>query len=149
MAKRNGKLIRTNGNLVFKNGSEIRTDLTPSVELMILDVAKMIAEGKSRQTCIQYVQEVRGVCLDQAKNYYESAVNYLLPRDEESYRTKLLAINVARLERIIEKGMTDDRDLRLAKDAIAEMNKMLLPTQKGITQVKQADGSEIITINFD
>lgn len=118
-------------------------------ELRVLEVAKMISEGKTRETCLKYVMESQDVKLAQAKQYYDAAIRFLVPDDIDKYKQEVLAKNFKRLETIVERGMKDSADLRLAKEAIAELNRMCGIGGNKVTMAKSKDGDEMIQINFD
>lgn len=121
----------------------------PDSELRVLQVADMICEGKSRETCIKYVMDVKGITATQAKYYYDAAVNYLMPDDLDKYQKQMMAKNFKRLEKIVERGMKDDADLRLAKEAIAELNRMCGIGGNKVTMARNKEGEELIQITFD
>lgn len=131
--------------------------VTPATEFRVMEVAKMICEGKSKQTCLEYVQEAQGCALQQAKYYYQAALNWLIPDDMDEYKKGLLQANVERLEKIIEEGIEKRLDerrgadyLRTAKDAISELNKMLGVgnPRLQIAQENKDGEQQIITIDF-
>lgn len=103
-----------------KNGGEVEG---PTL-LKIQEAAKMISEGKTRDTIIAHLQEKYGMSFATARNFYTDGVRFLLPRSEAKYRNELIAANIARLEKIIEKAM-DANQLKVARDAIETLNKMI------------------------
>ena len=124
----------------------------PSTEMKILDVAKMISEGKTRQSVVNYLIDTYGYTdISQPSKIYNAAVRHLMPKDLEAHRQELIEINIKRLETIIERGMTNNTDLRVAKEAIAELNRMLGITGNKVAIGKEGpDGSkEAIVISFD
>lgn len=124
----------------------------PSTEKKILDVAKMISEGKTRQSVVSYLMDTYGYTdISQPSKIYNAAVRHLMPTDMEAHRQELIEININRLETIIERGMSNNADLRVAKEAIAELNKMLGITGNKVAIGKEnADGTkEAIVISFD
>lgn len=130
--------------------------VTPATEVRVIEVARMICDGKSKQTCLDYVQSAQGCGLQQAKYYYQAALNWLVPDDMDGYKKGLLQANVERLEKIIEDGIAKQTDakrgadyLRTAKDAIAELNKMLGVGSNRVTVAESAEGDKAITIEFN
>lgn len=121
----------------------------PETELKVLELAKMVSEGKTRETCLKHIIETKGIKMQQAKQYYDAAIRYLMPDDLDEYKKEILAKNFERLETIVERGMKDSADLRLAKEAIAELNRMCGIGGNKVTMAKSKDGDEMIQINFD
>lgn len=103
-----------------KNGGNVEG---PTL-LKIQEVAKMVAEGKTRATIIETLQEKYGMTYSTARNYYTDGVRFLLPRSEAKYRNELIAKNIARLEKIVESAM-ERNELRTAVTAIETLNKMI------------------------
>lgn len=127
---------------------------TPATEYRVISVAKMITEGKSKQTCLDYIQDAQGCGLQQARMYYQAALNWLIPDDLPAYKQGLLAANLERLEKIVEDCVAkkDDRHgsdyLRVAKDAIAEMNKVLGVGHGRVVVSENTDGDKAVVIDF-
>lgn len=92
--------------------------------LKIQEAARMVAEGKTRDTIISFLMEKYGMAYGTARNFYTDGVRFLLPRSEAKYRNELIAKNIARLEKIIEMAM-DANQLKVARDAIESLNKMI------------------------
>lgn len=97
----------------------------PRTQERIIHLADMIAKGATRPTIMKYIQDEYHIKEHTAKRYYSAAMRYLLPENEPEFRKELIAKNIARLETIIEKGMKDDSNLKLAKEAIDSLNRML------------------------
>ena len=130
--------------------------VTPETELRVIEVARMICEGKSKQTCLDYIQSSQGVGIGSAKTYYNAALRWLVPDDLDEYKMGLIQANVERLEKIIEDGINKQNDskrgadyLRTAKDAIAELNRMLGVGTSKIQVAQNQKGEQIVEINFD
>ena len=135
---------------------EGRFKVTPATEVRVMEVARMICDGKSKQSCLDYVQSAQGCGLQQAKYYYQAALNWLVPDDMDGYKKGLIQANVERLEKIIEEGIEKRNDgkrgadyLRTAKDAIAELNKMLGVGSNRVTVAETTEGDKAITIEFN
>lgn len=131
------------------------TSITKEVEMRVKDVAKWVAKGSSRSKIIDKIKETWGIGDLQAAKYYIAAVKYLAPTQEEleDYKKNLWMIQINRLERIMDRGMESDdpQMLRLAKDCIAELNKLIGLTggDKVTVQNKSKDGDEqIVEITF-
>ena len=130
--------------------------VTPATEFRVMEVAKMICEGNSKQTCLEYIQQAQNVGIQQARMYYQAAINWLIPSDMDEYKKGLLQANIERLEKIIEEGIKNKNDarrgadyLRTAKDAIGELNKMLGVGNNRIVVAENADGDKAISIEFN
>lgn len=123
----------------------------PATIKKIQEAAKLLAKGKSRATIIEWLMDTYGFAPTTAARYYESAVLYILPDDDEQYRQNLIKANTTRLETIIERAM-EERQYKVAREAIAELNKMAgirgEGVQVGINTDKQNDTQQII-IKFD
>lgn len=130
--------------------------VAPATEYRIIEVGKMICDGKSKQTCLDYIQNTYEIGIQQAKQYYQAALNWLLPDDLDEYKKGLLQANIERLEKIIEDGIEHKNDsrrgadyLRTAKDAISELNKMLGVGNNRIVVAENAEGDKAISIEFN
>ena len=131
--------------------------ITPQNEVRIIEVAKMISEGKTRSFCFDYIKEHFEVSSSkQANAYYQAALNWLIPDDLDKYKQGLVQANVERLEKIIQEGIDKRNDerrgadyLRTAKEAIAELNKMLGVGQNKVVVAENAEGDKAISIQFN
>lgn len=130
--------------------------ITPATETRVLQVAKMITEGKSKQTCLEFVQNAQGCGLQQAKYYYQAALNWLVPDDLDDYKRGLIQANVERLEKIIEECINKKDDarrgsdyLKTAKEAISELNRMLGVGSNRIQLAQNKEGDQMISIEFN
>lgn len=123
----------------------------PATVKKIQEAAKMLSKGKSRATIIEWLIDTYGYSPQTAARYYESAVIYLIPDDDEEYRRNLVKANTTRLETIYERAM-EERQYKVAREAIAELNKMAgikgEGVQIGVQTDKQNDTQQII-IKFD
>ena len=97
----------------------------------VLELAKMLSKGKSRQTIIEYAMSHYNVSEVQAKRYYVAASKYLIPDNLDEYRKGIIQQNMERLETIIEKCM-EDRQWKTAREAIDSLNKMFGINGSGI-----------------
>lgn len=137
----------TDRNLQLVNGSK----MTPETANRVRDCARLIAKGKTRATILEYLQEHYGLARTSCPRYYQLALRYLDPEDCEGARKDIINKNTARLETIIEECMAagDEKHLRLAKDAIAELNKLAGVGGSGVTIARDDKGQEIINVTFD
>lgn len=146
---------RNGGNNAHKSGLTLANhdgtprNVYPETEVYILQIADMICKGKTKEACLDYIREAKDISLPQAKQYYDAAIRSLVPDDMDDYKKQMMAKNFKRLEKIVEKGMTDDRDLKLAKEAIAEINRMLMGGGNKVVVNKNQEGDEQIIISFD
>lgn len=126
----------------------------PATELRVMEVARMICDGKSKATCLDYIQRAQNVGIQQAKQYYQAALNWLIPEDEDEYKRGLISANMQRLEKIVEECVLKKDDergadyLRCAKDAISEMNKVLGIGNNRIQIAQTKDGEQTVQIEF-
>ena len=130
--------------------------VTPATEYRVIETAKMITEGKSKQTCLEHIQKAQGCGLQQARMYYQAALNWLIPDDLPAYKQGLLQANIERLEGIIEDCIErkDDKAhgsdyMRVAKDAIAEINKVLGVGHGRVVVAESAEGDKTVEIEFN
>ena len=93
----------------------------------IKTIAKMISKGKSRLTCLEYIQENFNVGEQQAKKYYWAALDYLkLENDDqeaERLRTKLITLLESQIEDLEQRDSVEARKAaQSAADLIAKLN---------------------------
>ena len=129
---------------------------TPQTEWRVMEIARKITEGQSRQTCLDFIQESYSLSRQQAQKYYNAALNWLVPEDLDEYKKGLLQANIERLEKIIQEGIDNHNDarrgadyLRTAKDAIAELNKMMGIGSNKVTIAENKEGEKAIQIEFN
>ena len=129
--------------------------ITPASEFRVIETAKKICNGDSKQTCLDYIMEAQGCGIQQARMYYQAALNWLIPDDLPAYKQGLIAANMERLEKIVEECIKhkDDKNrgsdyLRVAKDALAEMNKALGVGHGRVTVAENDEGDKLIQIDF-
>lgn len=141
----NDKVVKVKKSDKFLPGTK------PAVMLRIQDAAKQIANGKTRATVIEYLQNEYGIAYDTARHYYDDALNYILPSNDEEYRQNIIKINFERLNTIIQESMAAG-NYRVAREAIAELNKMSGVHQNGTTVAVQTDhqnNTSQVLIKFD
>ena len=116
-----------------------------------IHVLEMLGEGKSRTEIVKALQD-EGMCYDAALRYYRTALEGLSPEGIDEYRKGLIQVNLDRLEKIISKTIdsNDAQTLRVAKDCISEINKMLgLSSGNKVEIMKNKEGDEAIRISFE
>lgn len=125
---------------------------TPETIRRVREGCEMLATGASRETVIKHYEEKYNLQNRQARDYYYAAIRTLIPREYDSWRDGMIAVNIARLEQIIESEMKDGGNKKLAKEAIDSINKVLGAgsngVQIGIQNDKQTDTQQII-VKFD
>lgn len=126
----------------------------PQTIMRVDEVAQMISNGKSRQTCQQWIKDTYGVQDRQARAYYSAALRLLIPDEDkyDEYRKALIQANIDRLEKIIEVCIesNDANMLSQARQCVAELNKMLGVTSQNTVMINKNDeGDEQIIISFD
>ena len=123
----------------------------PETVMKIQDAAKMIAKGKSRATVMEHLQTEYGLAPSTAKQYYNDAIHYLLPDNDEEFKNNLIKVNYERLNTIIQESM-DSGNYRVAREAIETQNKMCGVNQNGITvgvATDQKNNTQQVIIKFD
>ena len=134
-------LANSNG----KNGSSAKS-VTGAVKVRVLDVVKRITEGQTRQSCLAYVTETYGVKEAQAREYWEAAIRYLLPSEED--KAILVDKNIARLEDLYKKNY-ERNNFKECREVISELNKVCGVTGNKVTIAKNKEGEELINITFN
>lgn len=123
----------------------------PATAVKIQQAAKMIAKGKSRATIIEHLQKQWEISAVTAANYYGDALRLLMPENEDEFRKDLIKANAVRLETIYERAM-EEGDYKNAKDAIAELNKMIGANGSGVMvgiNTDNENNTQQIFIKFD
>lgn len=116
----------------------------------VLELAKMLAKGKSRQSIMEYAMTHYDINEAQAKRYYAAAARYLIPEDLDEFKKGLIQANMERLETIIEECMARGQ-YKVARDAIDSLNKMFGVTggvQVGI-QTDNENNTQQVVIKFN
>lgn len=90
-------------------------------------VAKMIAKGKSRMTCIDYIMDTWGVGDAQASKIYAATLDYLKVEYDEAHadklRAKLVTLLESQIEELQERDSVEARKVaQSAADLIAKLN---------------------------
>ena len=135
----------------INTGNKFKPNTRPETIRRVTEAAKMISEGKSQMTVVSHFMDTYGLEVDQAKNYWQAGARFLCPEDPDEYKKSLIETNIRRLEKIVEEGMKDNSNLKVAREAIAELNKMLGITttgvQVGVRTDKNNDTTEVV-VNF-
>lgn len=113
------KATRAKSKIVTHKGSPP----SPATINKVTTAAKWIAKGKSRATVIEDLIKTFDMAEATAVDYYKAALHFLLPDNEDEVRKDIMAANYKRLEEIIERCM-ENRNYKVAREAIAELNKM-------------------------
>jgi len=117
----------------------------------VLELAKMLTKGKSRQSVIEYAMSHYNIDEVQAKRYYSAASKYLIPEDMDEFRRGLIQTNMDRLETIIERCM-ETGQYKVARDAIDSLNKMFGINGSGVQigiQTDTENNTQQVVIKFD
>lgn len=109
----------------------------PATVVKVEEAAKMISKGKGRAEIIEHLQKKYDMSYENARKYFVSACHFLIPDDQGEFRQGLIKQNMERLEKIVTDSM-NDKQYKIAREAIAELNKMM-----GVT------GGQSVTINQD
>lgn len=119
----------------------------PQTIARVEEAAKMISDGVGRQEVIEHIAKKYNLSYNTAQNYFVSACHYLIP-DDDDFKTGLIKQNFERLEKIVNDSLKEG-DRKMAKDAIAEMNKMLgLGTNSVKITNDPKNNTNEITISF-
>lgn len=124
----------------------------PQTIMRVDEIAQMISDGKSRKTIQQYIKDNYGVKERQARAYYTAALRLLIPDESEydEYRKGLIQANIDRLEKIIERSITGNtQDMKVAKDCISELNKMMGLGDKTNIMINKNNEEETFIIQID
>ena len=129
-------------------------EATPDTVRKICLVAEKISNGESRASVQRWIKENFDVGDRQVRAYYAAGMRMLIPDEQEfdEYKNGLMMANLDRLEKIIEKSIdsNDAQMLRVAKDCIAEINKLMgFSSSNSVTIAKNQDGDEVIHISFE
>ena len=99
----------------------------------VTNLAKMLSEGMSRKSALEWIMTNYEVGDRQARAYYTAALRYLIPDNEEEYKRGLIQANINRLETIIERTMAEgSADYKSAIAAIKEINRLVAPNENSI-----------------
>lgn len=119
----------------------------PQTVVKVEEAARMVADGVGRQDIINHLRDKYDMSLETARKYYISACHYLIPEDDK-FKKALIKQNFQRLEKIVDDSLKSN-DRKMAKEAIAEMNKMLGLGGNSVRITQDAENkTNEITINF-
>lgn len=119
----------------------------PQTVVRVEEAAKMISDGVGRGEVIEHLKTKYNMTYNTAQKYFVSACHYLIP-DNDEFKAGLIKQNFERLEKIVNDSLKEG-DKKMAKDAIAEMNKMLgLGTNSVKITNDPKNNTNEITINF-
>ena len=121
----------------------------PATVVKVEEAAKMISKGKGRAEVIEHLQKKYDMSYETARKYFVSACHFLIPDDQGEFRQSLIKQNMERLEKIINDSI-EEKQYKTAREAIAEMNKMLGVTggQGIVINQDPASGQQQIIVNF-
>lgn len=121
----------------------------PATVVKVEEAAKMISKGKGRAEVIEHLQKKYDMTYENARKYFISACHFLIPDDQGEFRQSLIKQNMERLEKIINDSI-EEKQYKVAREAIAEMNKMLGVTggQGVVINQDPASGQQQIIVNF-
>lgn len=121
----------------------------PATVAKVEEAAKMVSKGKGRAEIIEYLQKKYDMSYETARKYFISACHFLIPDDQGEFRQSLIKQNMERLEKIINDSL-EEKQYKTAREAIAEINKMLGVTggQGIVINQDPASGQQQIIVNF-
>lgn len=117
----------------------------------VIEIADKIIQGEPRYKLLKYISKAYGVAEPQAKRYYDAALKYLVPSEEEQadFREKMRAKLLARYEELYQ-GAVENRNTKIAKEVLDSMAKIYGLSGGDKVSIKEdMDGSKEITISFD
>jgi hypothetical protein len=111
--------------------------ITQQTLARIKQVAKMIAKGKSRMTCLEFMVDTYGIKESQAEKYYRATLRYLAAQQQddgsEAIRTKLVTLLEGQIEELNGRDSVEARKAaQSAADLIAKLN-ALYTEKKDVT----------------
>ena len=124
---------------------------SPETVRRVLEVADMIVEGEPRYKLIKFIREKYDLGNQSAELYYNAALNYLIPSEEEreGYREKMQAKLLARYEKLY-KNAIDRESYKIAKEILDSMAKIYgVAGGDKVTVKEDIQGNKEITISFD
>lgn len=148
-------LIKTMPNRSIKPSGDIPGERGPRTTsmTMIESAAAKLSKGATKKEVVQFLEENYKMTTNRATEYYYAACHYLRPKDPEKYREALIQNNISRLEKIIDEcmeGTGNEKQLKVAREAIAELNKMLGISGNNVTiRQNQEEKTQEIQINFN
>lgn len=123
---------------------------SPETVRRILDIADRVIEGEPRYKLIKYIREQYGLGNLQATRYYDAALRYLVPSEEEQegFREKMQAKLMERYESLY-KDAVDRHSTKIAKEILDSMAKIYGLTQGDSVKIKEdQEGNKEIEISF-
>lgn len=118
----------------------------------IVQVTEWISKGKTRQYCINKLQE-DGMSYSNANTIYYEAIKELTPDQNlfDDYKKGVIQQNLDRLETIIDSSISGNTGEKMvALKAIDQLNKLCgAYGENSVTIAKNKDNEEIIRITFE
>ena len=127
--------------------TENRKGATPLTIMKVEEAAKMISKGKSKNEIIEHLQDKYQLSYDQSRRYWIAGCHFLIPEDQSEFKQALINNNIERLEKIITDSM-NDKQYKVAREAIAELNKMMGITGNGGVSVAVRNNPDENTQEF-
>lgn len=124
----------------------------PRTQERIQKASEMISQGKGKSVVCKWLMDTYGLQMNTAMKYWMAACRMLIPDDMDEYRANLIQTNIERLEIIIDECMSDKARYKEAREAIAELNRMLIPAQQRAqftAKMNPQDNTSEITISFE
>lgn len=124
---------------------------SPETVRRVLEVADMIVDGEPRYKLIQYMKDKYELGNQSATLYYDAALRYLIPSEEEKegFREKMQAKLLSRYEKLYKEAV-DRNSLKIAKEILDSMAKIYgVSGGDKVTVREDANGDKEIEIVFN
>lgn len=121
----------------------------PQTIAKLMYIVKLIAQGKSKINCVDYITNEYGVSESTAIKYYDAAVTFLIPEDGSVQKEKSIAILQTRYEQLYEKAYEREQ-YKTARDILDSLAKLQGLTGGNTVKIAEnAEGDRMIQITFD
>lgn len=117
----------------------------------VFQVADKIIEGMPRYRLIEWIKKKYGIKDIQAKRYYDAALKYLLPSEEEleDFQAKMQAKLLARYEELYDDAVKR-HSTKIAKEILDSMAKIYGIGGNNSVKIRDdANGTKEIEISFN
>lgn len=122
---------------------------SPQTVAKLMYIVKLIAQGKSKIHCVDYITKEYGVSESTAIKYYDAAVTFLIPEDGSVQKEKSIAILQTRYEQLYEKAYGEGQ-YKTARDILDSLAKLQgLIGGNSVKIAETAEGDRFIEVKFD
>lgn len=121
----------------------------PQSMVRIREIAKKIVAGQTRLNLLDWIEETWEVGESTAEKYYNAAIAYLTPVDEENFKEKLSAKLSARYEQLY-KDAYEARQYKVAREILDSLSKLYgVSGGNKVTIAENNEGDKVIQVTFD